>query len=69
MAMLSETPIKTPEYTQLTPRMRHLCPRLCTCPLRLRYFMQRDEAVLNMVLRIFLRVMWGRSACLAGSGG
>jgi len=25
-------------------------------PTRLRYFMQRDGAVLNMVLRIFLRV-------------
>jgi hypothetical protein len=26
-------------------------------PKRLRYFMQRDGAVLNMVLRIFLRVI------------
>ena len=27
------------------------------CPKRLRYFIQRDGAVLNMVLRIFLRVI------------
>jgi hypothetical protein len=29
-------------------------------PKRLRYFMQRDEAVLGMVLRIFLRAFVGR---------
>jgi len=29
----------------------------CRCPKRLRYFMQRDGPVLNMVLRIFLRVI------------
>ena len=36
------------------------CPvrqRLLSVPKRLRYFMQRDGAVLNMVLRIFLRVI------------
>jgi Putative transposase/Transposase zinc-binding domain len=41
----------------------HVFPRLpvrqwvLSVPKRLRYFMQRDEAVLNMVLRIFLRVI------------
>jgi hypothetical protein len=41
----------------------HVCPRLpvrqwaLSVPKRLRYFMQRDGAVLNMVLRIFLRVI------------
>ena len=41
----------------------HVFPRLPVCqwvlsvPKRLRYFMQRDGAVLNMVLRIFLRVI------------
>ena len=41
----------------------HVFPRLpvrqsvLSVPKRLRYFMQRDGAVLNMVLRIFLRVM------------
>ena len=41
----------------------HVFPRLpvrqwvLTVPKRLRYFMQRDGAVLNMVLRIFLRVI------------
>jgi hypothetical protein len=41
----------------------HVFPRLSvrqwvlSVPKRLRYFMQRDEAVLNMVLRIFLRVI------------
>ena len=34
----------------------HVFPRL-SVPKRLRYFMQRDGAVLNMVLRIFLRVI------------
>ena len=36
------------------------CPvrqRVLSVPKRLRYFMQRDGAVLNMVLRIFLRVI------------
>jgi hypothetical protein len=47
--------------------MRHLCPRLClrpqvrqwvlSVPKRQRYFLQRDGAVLNMVLRIFQRVI------------
>ena len=31
-------------------------------PKRLRHFMQRDGAVLNMVLRIFLRPRWIRQA-------
>ena len=31
--------------------------RVLSIPKRLRYFMQRDGAVLNMVLRIFLRVI------------
>jgi hypothetical protein len=41
----------------------HVFPRLpvrqwvLSVPKRLRYFMQRDGAVLNMVLRIFLRVI------------
>ena len=41
----------------------HVFPRLSvrqwvlSVPKRLRYFMQRDGAVLNMVLRIFLRVI------------
>ena len=41
----------------------HVFPRLpvrqwvLSVPTRLRYFMQRDGAVLNMVLRIFLRVI------------
>ena len=37
----------------------HLAVRqwVLSVPKRLRYFMQRDEAVLNMVLRIFLRVI------------
>ena len=41
----------------------HVFPRLpvrqwvLTVPKRLRYFMQRDGAVLNMVLRVFLRVI------------
>jgi hypothetical protein len=41
----------------------HVCPRLpvrkwvLSVPKRLRYFIQRDGAVLNMVLRIFLRVV------------
>jgi hypothetical protein len=48
-------------------------------PKRLRYFMQRDGAVLNMVLRIFLRVIaqslqthspgaarWTRRPCTSG---
>ncbi len=41
----------------------HVFPRLpvrqwvLSVPKRLRYFMQRDRAVLNMVLRIFLRVI------------
>ena len=41
----------------------HVLPRLpvrqwvLSIPKRLRYFMQRDEAVLSMVLRIFLRVV------------
>jgi hypothetical protein len=41
----------------------HVYPRLpvrqwvLSAPKRLRYFMQRDGAVLNMVLRIFLRVI------------
>ena len=41
----------------------HVFPRLAvrqwvlSVPKRLRYFMQRDGAVLNMVLRIFLRVI------------
>ncbi len=30
---------------------------MLSIPKRLRYFMQRDGAVLNMVLRIFLRVI------------
>ena len=30
---------------------------MLSVPKRLRYFMQRDGAVLNMVLRIFLRVI------------
>jgi hypothetical protein len=34
----------------------HVFPRL-SVPKRLRYFMQRDGSVLNMVLRIFLRVI------------
>lgn len=45
-------------------RRRHTSPttsfpvcRCATVPKRLRYFMQRDGAVLNMVLRIFLRVI------------
>ncbi len=41
----------------------HVSPRLpvrqwvLSVPKRLRYFMQRDGAVLSMVLRIFLRVI------------
>ena len=41
----------------------HVFPRLpvrqwvLSVPKRLRYFMQRDRAVLNMVLRTFLRVI------------
>ena len=41
----------------------HVFPRLpvrqwvLSVPKRLRYYMQRDGAVLNMVLRIFLRVI------------
>ena len=41
----------------------HVFPRLAvrqwvlSVPKRLRYFMQRDGAVLNMLLRIFLRVI------------
>jgi hypothetical protein len=41
----------------------HVFPRLpvrqwvLSVPKRLRYFMQRDGVVLNMVLRIFLRVI------------
>ena len=41
----------------------HVFPRLpvrqwvLSVPKRLRYFMQRDGAALNMVLRIFLRVI------------
>jgi hypothetical protein len=41
----------------------HVFPRLpvrqwvLSVPKRLRYFMQRDDAALNMVLRIFLRVI------------
>ena len=41
----------------------HVSPRLSvrqlvlSVPKRLRYFLQRDGAVLNMVLRIFLRVI------------
>ena len=41
----------------------HVFPRLpvrqwvLSVPKRLRYFIQRDGAVLNMVLRIFLRVI------------
>jgi hypothetical protein len=43
--------------------MDHIFPRLpvrqwvLSVPKRLRHFMQRDDAVLSMVLRIFLRVM------------
>jgi hypothetical protein len=46
----------------------HVFPRLpvrqwvLSVPKRLRYFMQRDGPVLNMVLRIFLRVMVGTHA-------
>ena len=34
-----------------------VCQWMLSVPKRLRYFMQRDGAVLNMVLRIFLRVI------------
>ena len=46
----------------------HVFPRLpvrqwvLSVPKRLRYFMQRDGAVLNMVLRIFLQVIAPNSA-------
>ena len=51
----------------------HVFPRLPACqwvlsvPKRLRYFMQRDGAVLGMVLRIFLRVI--EQTLQAGSPG
>jgi len=51
----------------------HVFPRLpvrqwvLSVPKRLRYFMQRDGAVLNMVLRIFLRVI-AQSLLLFGVG-
>ena len=47
----------------------HVFPRLpvrqwvLSVPKRLRYFMQRDGAVLNMVLRIFLRGHRAKPIC------
>jgi hypothetical protein len=51
----------------------HVFPRLpvrqwvLSVPKRLRYFMQRDGVVLNMVLRIFLRVI-AQSLCRKKTG-
>jgi hypothetical protein len=47
----------------------HVLPRLpvrqwlLSVPKSLRYFMQRDGAILNMVLRIFLRVIAQSRRC------
>lgn len=51
--------------------MPHLPVRRCvlsvlsvlSVPKQLRYFMQRDDAVLNMMLRIFLRVSQSLCKC------